>query len=249
MKAMIFAAGLGTRLQPLTNNTPKALVPIAGVTLLEHTINKLTQYGVDDIVVNVHHFSDQIIKFLQEKNNFGVNIRISDEREKLLNTGGAIKYTKPLLGDKQSFIIHNVDVFTNIDLESLYKEHCDDKGRLASLVVSKRDTNRYLLFNEDNELEGWINEKTAETKPYKNMDASKYQKFAFAGVQVVSPAIFDLMEDFGDEFSIIDFYLRLSQTQRIVAYTQDDLEMIDVGKIDVIEEAEKFILSTKKPTP
>src|SRR5664280_1226211 len=164
MKAMIFAAGLGTRLKPVTDNLPKALVPIAGKPLLEHVILKLKSAGFDEIIVNIHHFPDQIIDFLKANNNFSIRIEVSDERNLLLDTGGGIRRAAWFFDDEKPFLVHNVDILSNVDLKELYQQHLRSNS-LATLVVSKRDTFRYLLFNDDNRLCGWINEKTGETKP------------------------------------------------------------------------------------
>ena len=146
MKAMIFAAGLGTRLKPLTDSTPKALVAVAGKPLLEHVINKLKKAGFDEILINVHHFPDQIIDFVKEHHNFGIRIEFSDERHCLLDTGGGIRKASEFFNDGQPFLVHNVDILSNVDLEALYQFHLNEMP-LATLVVSERETSRYLLFD------------------------------------------------------------------------------------------------------
>jgi len=192
MKAMIFAAGLGTRLKPLTDSIPKALVLITGKPLLEHIILKLKNSGFDEIIVNVHHFPDQIINFLKEKNNFGIRIEVSDERELLLDTGGGIKKVESFFDDGKPFLVHNVDILSNIDLEVLYNNH-SQTNPLATLVVSHRNTFRYLIFDDELKLKGWINEKTGETKPIEFIYLEKYNKLAFSGIQVLSNEVFKLM--------------------------------------------------------
>lgn len=241
MKAMIFAAGLGTRLKPLTDDKPKALVEVGGKPLLEHTINKLKASGFDEIIINVHHFADQIVDFLKSKKNFEINIQISDEREKLLDTGGGIKKAEWFLNDGEPFLIHNVDIFSNLNLKELYAFHTQKTDVLSTLVVSQRDTFRYLLFDENQTLKGWINEKTGETKPTENLDASLYSKLAFSGIQVVSPKIFELMEKWEDKFSIIDFYLQNCSQNSVYSFVPKDYKMIDVGKIPALKEAEIFL--------
>ena len=240
MKAMIFAAGLGTRLKPLTDSIPKALVPIAGKPLLEHVILKLKTAGFDEIIVNVHHFPDQIIDFLKANNNFDIRIEVSDERDQLLDTGGGIRKAKHFFDDGQPFLVHNVDILSDIDLTELFQQHLVTDS-LATLVVSRRDTFRYLLFNDDQRLCGWINEKTGETKHIRFDDISGFNKLAFAGIQVLSPRVFELMETFDAKFPIMDFYLSNAQTQVIKGFIPTDLHMLDVGKLNVLDEAERFV--------
>ena len=206
MKAMIFAAGLGTRLKPITDNLPKALVPIAGKPLLEHVILKLKAAGFDEIIVNVHHFPDLIIDFLRVNNNFGIRIEVSDERDFLLDTGGGVRKTAWFFDDNQPFLVHNVDILSNVDLKVLYNQHLRTNP-MATLVVSERDTFRYLLFDDNLRLNGWINEKTGETKPVGISQPDLYKKLAFSGIQVLSPAVFELMKELKPKFSIMDFYL------------------------------------------
>jgi len=240
MKAMIFAAGLGTRLKPLTDTLPKALVPIAGKPLLEHIILKLKDAGFTEIIVNVHHFPDQIIDFLKANDNFGIRIEVSDERDYLLDTGGGIRKTTWFFDDGKPFLVHNVDILSNVDLTALYNQHLRTNS-LATLVVSKRDTFRYLLFNDDLRLNGWINEKTGETKPLGVSKPEMYTKLAFSGIQVLSPQIFDLMKGLESKFPIMDFYLNNAANQVINGFVPINYKMLDVGKLNVLDEAEKFI--------
>ncbi|MBN1462488.1 MAG: nucleotidyltransferase family protein, partial [Paludibacteraceae bacterium] len=180
MKAMLFAAGLGTRLKPLTDTMPKAMVPIAGKPLLEHVIKKLIAAGFNEIIINVHHFSEQIVSFLKANNNFGVRIELSDESDLLLETGGGIKKAAAFFDDGMPFLVHNVDILSDVDLCALYNSHVQQNA-MASLLVSKRATSRYLLFNAENNLQGWINEKTGETKsPLSDFNPALYSKYAFA---------------------------------------------------------------------
>jgi len=242
MKALIFAAGFGTRLKPLTDTMPKALVPIAGKPLLEHTLLKLISSGFNEIIVNVHHFPDMIIDFLKERNHFGVRIEVSDERDLLLDTGGGIRKAACFFDDGKPFLVHNVDILSNINLDDLYQTHLKTNS-LATLVASRRDTFRYLLFDEKNKLQGWINEKTGETKPKNFSDISNFQKLAFAGMQILSPAVFDEMENFPEKFSIMDFYLSNVSSGKISGYTPENFKILDVGKLDVLDEAERFVLT------
>ena len=244
MKALIFAAGLGTRLKPLTDTIPKALIPIAGIPLLEHVLLKLKAAGFNEIIVNVHHFPDQIIDFLKSKNNFDIRIEVSDERNLLLDTGGGIKNTAWFFDDGKPFLVHNVDILSNVDLNELYNEHIQSNS-LATLVVSKRDTFRYLLFNKDNRLCGWINEKTGETKPVKFDDISGFNKLAFAGIQMLSPLAFELMKNLELKFPVMDFYLSNVQNHNIKGFIPTNLQMLDVGKLDVLDKAEQFIKTSQ----
>ncbi len=244
MKALIFAAGLGTRLKPLTDTMHKALVPIDGKPLLEHVILKLKAAGFNQIIVNVHHFPDQIIDFLKSKNNFDLRIEVSDERDKLLDTGGGVKKAKWFFDDGKPFLVHNVDILSNIDLQSLYQQHLETSP-LATLVVSERDTFRYFLFDKEARLKGWINEKTGEVRPDHLANTQLFNKLAFSGIQVLSPEVFKLMDHFPDHFSIVDFYLRNAAQQKIKAYVPHALKMIDVGKLNVLTEAEQFVRNSE----
>ena len=244
MKALIFAAGLGTRLKPLTDTMPKALVPIDGKPLLEHVILKLKAAGFNQIIVNVHHFPDQIIEFLKSKNNFDLRIDISDERDKLLDTGGGVKKAKWFFDDGKPFLVHNVDILSNIDLQLLYQQYLETSP-LATLVVSERDTFRYFLFDKEARLKGWINEKTGEVRPENLTNTELFNKLAFSGIQVLSPEVFKLMDHFPDHFSIVDFYLRNAAQQKIKAYVPHALKMIDVGKLNVLTEAEQFVRNSE----
>src|SRR5690606_32019928 len=155
MKAMIFAAGMGTRLKPLTDTIPKALVPVGGKPLLQHIIEKLKRFGFNEIIINIHHFGQQIIDFVQENNSFDIRIEFSDEREQLLDTGGGIKKAAWFFDDNKPFLVHNVDILSNIDLQELYHFHLKN-NTIATLLCSIRQTSRYLLFDTDNHLRGWI---------------------------------------------------------------------------------------------
>lgn len=241
MKAMILAAGLGTRLKPLTDTLPKALLPINGKPILERLILKLKAAGFREIVINIHHLGDQIIDFLQANDNFGVKIKISDERNYLLDTGGAIKQAAKYLQGDKPFLVHNVDIISDVDLNALY-EHYLETTPLATLLVSKRDTSRYLLFNKENKLSAWRNHETGEIKSFfPDLDPVKYTEYAFGGIHVISPRIFDYMEEWTGKFSIINFYLSVCTKTNILAYPAKNITLIDVGKISSLERAEEWI--------
>lgn len=232
--AFIPAAGLGTRLYPLTKDTPKALVKISGKPLLEHLLLKLKAEGVGEIVINVHHFASQITDFLTDNKNFGLNIYISDEREKLLDTGGGLKKALSLFTNTAPILIHNVDIFSTLPIESILSYHKNNPS-LATLVVRKRNTSRYLLFDENNQLCGWENRKTNEIKLVRQH--SSYTQQAFSGLHIISNNIRSKISEQG-VFSIIDMYLRLAKTETITSYTDSLSEWFDVGKYSQIEEAE-----------
>lgn len=241
MKAMIFAAGLGTRLKPLTDTMPKALVPVGGKPLLQHTIEKLKLSGFDEIIINIHHFAEQIIDFIKFNNNFGIRIEFSDEREKLLDTGGGIKKASWFFDDGKPFLVHNVDILSNINLNEAYACHLKTHSP-ATLVCSRRQTSRYLLFDSDNHLKGWINEKTGEVKsPFPNFNPEVHQKLAFSGIHILQPSVFHYMENFSNKFSIIDFYLSICDKEHLACHIPKDLQLIDVGKPGSLQEAHNLL--------
>ena len=241
MKAMIFAAGTGSRLKPFTDHTPKALIPVAGKPMLEHVILKLKEAGFNEIVVNVHHLGDQIIDFLTLNNNFGLEIHISDERDYLLETGGGIKHAARFLQGDEPFLVHNVDIVSNVNLKELYNHHLQTNP-LATLLVSKRETSRNLLFNKENNLSGWRNKETGEIKSiYPHFDPSQYTEYAFNGIHVMSPQVFEWMEEWTGKFSIINFYLAVCAKAHIQAFQQEDLQILDIGKPDALQLAESFL--------
>lgn len=241
MKAMIFAAGMGRRLRPLTDNTPKALIPVGGKPMLEHIILKLKDAGFDELVVNIHHEGQQILDFLKANNNFGVHIDISDERDYLLDTGGGIKKAASLLNGKEPFLVHNVDIFSNVDLRKLYETHQKTQP-LSTLLVSERKTSRYLLFNKENKLCGWQNHETGEVKShYPDFDPEQYTEYAFGGIHVLSPQIFEWMDEWTGKFPIINFYLSICAHTVIQAYPSENLRLLDVGKPEALEKAEEWI--------
>ena len=233
---MIFAAGLGTRLKPLTDTMPKALVPVGGQPLLWHVIMKLKAAGYERIVVNVHHFAQQIIDYLDANHNFGLDIRISDEREKLLDTGGGIKKARPLFDRDEPLLVHNVDILSNVDLNAITYPG----SAAALLLVSPRVTKRYLLFDRSNCLVGWTNKETGELKsPYQTVRYS--QMLAFSGIHVIMPELLSMMDAWPNKFPIIDFYLHHCDEFDIRCVVRDNLRLLDVGKLDTLGEAEQFL--------
>lgn len=235
MKAMIFAAGLGTRLKPLTDTMPKALVPLGGKPLLQWQVEKLREAGIRDIVVNVHHFPDQIIDAIRAHEGWGCRIQVSDERDCLLETGGGLRKAKALLGTDEPVLTCNVDILSNIDLKALLAAY-DDSASL--LVVSDRQTQRYLCFDVQQMLCGWTNIATGELK------GQDGHQLAFSGMQILSPEALALLDTMPEErFSLIDFYLRTMQRVPFRAYVPSDYRMMDVGKINQLAEAEAFAAS------
>ena len=236
---MIFAAGLGTRLKPLTDTIPKALVPVGGQPLLWHVIMRLKEAGFERIVVNVHHFAQQIIDYLEDNDHFGMDIRISDEREQLLETGGGIKKALPLFDQESPILIHNVDILSNINLNEFYEK---GKDHDATLLVSHRTTKRYLLFDDAILLKGWTNIETGEVKsPYKELQLTNLNQLAFSGIHIIGPNLYSLFQEMPDRFGIMDFYLQWCAEHPIYGYCQEDLKLMDVGKLDTLHEAEQFL--------
>ena len=243
MKAMIFAAGLGTRLKPITDTIPKALVPVCGEPLLKHVITRLKDAGIDDIVINVHHFADQIVNYL-EQNDFGVKIAVSDESDRLLETGGGVLHARDLLLNPEGrFLVHNVDILSDLDISAFMEAW--RPGTLASLLVSPRKTQRYLLFDDDMRLVGWTNLSTGEVRsPYPGLDPLGYTMLAFSGIHQISDDVFGVMESegMGERFPIMDFYLKVCDRYPIYGIRPASIELIDVGKLDTLAVAEEFIL-------
>lgn len=238
---MIFAAGIGSRLKPLTDNMPKALIPVNGKPMLEHVILKLKAFGFDQIVINIHHLGEQIIDFLKANNNFGIQIFISDEKDYLLDTGGGLKKAQQFLQGDEPFLIHNADIISDIDLKKLYDSHLENNP-LATLLVSQRETSRYLLFDKSNKLCGWRNRETGEIKSfYPYFDPSHYQEYAFGGIHVLSPQIFDWLQEWTGRFSIINFYLSVCAKTNIRAYVAENLHLLDIGKPETLAQAEEWM--------
>jgi len=232
-KAMIFAAGLGTRLYPYTHNTPKALVKIQDKTLLEIAIMKFVDIGIIDIVVNVYHFADQVINYLAENHNFGAHIIISDERDKLLETGGGIKKARWFFDGTEPFFVYNVDVLSDINLGKM-KDFHQTHNAMVTLAIRKRESSRYLLFDEKSRLSGWENLKTGEKIVASDQPGLTRQ--AFSGIHIIDPEIFNLITESG-KFSIITSYLRLAKNYRIMGFNHDDSFWMDVGTPHKLQEA------------
>ena len=229
---MIFAAGLGTRLKPFTDKHPKALAEINGKTLLEHTIRYLQKFGIEDVVVNVHHFADQIEQAINDNSGYGSWVTISDEREEVLETGGGLKKAADHFTGDEPFVVINVDVLTNLDLGKMIEQHKDSEA-MATLAVMKRDSSRQLLFDEHMLLCGWTNTGTGEQKI--SREVLSMFPFAFSGVQVLSPAILDM--PFSGKFSMIDVYLHFAKTNIIKGFDHSGNIFIDVGKPESLEKA------------
>jgi NDP-sugar pyrophosphorylase family protein len=239
MKAMILAAGLGTRLKPFTDKHPKALAIVNGKTILQRNIEYLASFGIKEVIVNVHHFANQIVDLIKENNGFGSNITFSDETNEVLETGGGIKKAEWFFEkDDEPFVVMNVDVLTDMDLKKMILEH-QKNNLVATLAVTSRKTSRYFLFDEKNYLCGWENEKTGEKKISRNSE--KYFQKAFSGIHVISPKIFPLIRMRG-KFSMVDVYLELAKTSIITAFDHSNSKFIDVGKPESILKAEEMFL-------
>ncbi len=236
---MIFAAGLGSRLRPLTDNIPKALVEFNGEPLIAGVIKKLVAAGVTEIVVNLHHFANELRNYLT-KNNFGAIIHFSDESDSLLDTGGGLKKAAACFNDGKPFFAYNVDVLSNIDLVNLYNQHIENNA-IATLAVRNRKSSRFLLFNDDIQLSGWENILTNELRLISGVRENLHA-LAFSGIQVIDPGIFDLISENG-KFSIIDVYLRIANAARIKAYIHDEDYWFDLGTIKKLQEAGNYVNS------
>lgn len=240
MNALIFSAGLGTRLKPLTDTMPKALVPIAGKPLLQWQVEKLRDAGITDIVVNVHHFPDMIIDAVRANDGWGTHITISDERDCLLDTGGGLRKAGPLMGNGP-VLACNVDILSNIDIKALVAHY--EETSVSQLVVSERQTQRYLCFNGEDLLCGWINIATGEMKPssiHQSINPS-FRRLAFSGMQILNEDALSRLQQMEEtKFSLIPFYLDIMEEVPLHAYVPQNYRMMDVGKIDQITEAERF---------
>ncbi|MBO4812096.1 MAG: NTP transferase domain-containing protein [Prevotella sp.] len=244
-QAMILAAGMGTRLKPLTDTMPKALVPVGGRPLLDIVVDRLRLHGYQRFVVNVHHFAQQIIDHVAAS-DYAPMVSFSDETPQLLETGGALKKAQHLFDLDDPILIHNVDILDNVDYGWFARQHLPDED--AVLLVSRRKTKRYLLFDNAMRLMGWTNVETGEIKsPFEyvrrtglSQHGEPLNQFAFSGIHSFSPRLFPLMERFPERFPIIDFYLSVCHRSHIVGLMKDDLRLLDVGKLDTLAEAETF---------
>ena len=268
MRALIFAAGLGTRLKPITETIPKALVVVGGKPLLGHLIAKLKSAGFTEIVVNVHHFADKVIEYLHN-NDFGANISISLEESQPLETGGGIKHAAKFLDNGEPFLAHNVDILSNLNLQAFMEAHKDAATPpLATLLVSNRKTSRYFVFDNNNLLCGWVNmESGLFRSPYEQLkeefaahlaipavgapllqerideflESRSLKRYAFAGTHIISPAVFQLMQEWPERFPIVDFYLANASRYQIKGYIDHNLTLLDVGRPEHLPIAEEFL--------
>ena len=227
ISAMIFAAGLGTRLYPLTADKPKALVEYQGMPLLEHVLRKIIAAGIQHIVVNVHHFPDLIIQYMVDHPH-DAEIQISDERDYLRDTGGGLKFAAPLLADSENILLHNVDILSDIDLGQLMAYH-ESNEALATLAVRQRKTSRYFLFDEEMRLCGWRNSKTGEE--IISQQSAVYQELAFSGIHVMRRELLDLIPS-AEKQSITPIYVELSKTQRLKGFLHNEGSWKDMGKFE-----------------
>lgn len=241
MKAMILCAGLGTRLKPWTLEHPKALVPVGGIPMLKRVSQNLVSRGFDEIIVNVHHFADQIKDYVHESNIGKCMIKISDETDALLDTGGGILRAEPFLSiDNAPFLVHNVDILSNADLKFLFNSHVSS-GRDVTLLVSDRESSRKLIFEKDTlKLKAWMNMATDETRPAAIRVTAGDVMYAFSGIYVMSVSVFDEMRRLGmtGKFPIMDFFLASMHELKIGGIIQNDLDLIDIGKPETLKKAD-----------
>ncbi len=256
MQAMIFAAGMGTRLKPITDILPKALVPVSDKPLIQHVLDKMVAAGVKEVVVNVHHHAEQLKNFisLYDRAENSVTLRVSDESDALLETGGGIKRARQLFNGRESVLIHNCDILSNVNLTEFYSTS-NQSDAAATLLVSERRTQRYLLFNAQMRLVGWTNITTGEVKsPYAEIlqydgktsvdwQAMGIRLYAFSGIHCISPRTLNLMDEWPERFPIMDFYLKHCAEIVIRGTLCDNLRLLDVGKLDTLAEAEEFLNS------
>ncbi len=239
---MIFAAGLGTRLKPLTNNKPKALIEVNNITIIERIIKRFIEANICEIVINVHHFPEKILEFLHQNKNFGIDIVISDETDLLLETGGGLKKASWFFDDNKPFFVHNADVLTNLSLSQMLDFHVKNKS-LATLAVRNRKTSRYFLFDNESKLCGWQNTEKNEiihTRSYTSVN-----QLAFSGVQIISPEIFNYLNQKGP-FSITKSYIELSKSNIISAYQHDNDFWFDIGTLEKLNIANEFYKKLEK---
>ncbi|WP_213190078.1 nucleotidyltransferase family protein [Cloacibacterium caeni] len=234
-KALIFAAGKGTRLKPFTESHPKALALVNDVPLLERNIKYLQSFGVTEFVINVHHFGEQIVEFLEKNNHFGAKIDISDEKDELLETGGGLLFAQKYLENEENFLIMNADILTDLNIHELVKFH-ETHLPLATLAVSDRNSSRKLFFNSEMVLKGWMNKNSGETKMAEFNN--NFKELAFSGIHCINSSIFDKIKRRG-KFSIMEEYLDLMFENNILGF-QHEARLIDVGRPESVIEAEKY---------
>ena len=245
MKALIFAAGLGTRLKPYTDTMPKALVPVGGKPLLYHVAMKLKAAGFDELVINVHHFPDAIISYVHEEGDFGMKVSFSEERDYPRETGGGILHARKMLEDGP-FLVHNVDILSDLDIGWFLSQA--DPDAVSNILVSDRKTQRYLLFDDNMRMVGWTNVATGEVRtPFLGLDPGKCRRYAFSGVHLISDRIFTIFDEDGwdGKFSIIDFYVEECARTVIHGILPDSLRLMDVGKVETLKDAGTFISTIK----
>lgn len=235
MKALIFAAGKGTRLKPFTEHHPKALAKVNDIPLLERNITYLKNFGINDFVINIHHFGNQIVDFLNRNDNFGCKIEISDESKELLETGGGLIFARKFLDHGEDFLIMNADILTDMNITEFVEYHKKIKD-FATLAVSDRESSRKLLFNDEVILRGWLNVQTGEQRLAEFNKG--FKALAFSGIHCINPLIFEKIKRKG-KFSVMEEYLDLMQTEQIHGFVHNSI-LIDVGKPESIAEAEKY---------
>jgi NDP-sugar pyrophosphorylase family protein len=240
MKAMIFAAGLGTRMSPLTDNLPKALVPVSGKPLLEIVIRRLIFFGFREIIINVHYKADQIVDFLKKNNNFGIDIHISDESDLLLETGGGLQKAAPFFNDGKPFLVCNCDILSNINLDTLIAAHLQSEA-IATVAIRNRVTSRYFLFDESQHLCGWKNTKTEEIRMSRAVKTPN--AFAFSSFQILTPTFLQLLPTELKKHSIIDVYLKAAQSHIIKGFLHDNDTWADIGTPKHIADGEIVLKS------
>jgi len=241
MQAFILAAGLGTRLHPLTDTRPKALVEVQGTPLLKIAIDNIVRQGATRIVVNIHHFADAVESYLK-KHQWDADILISDERDMLLDTGGGLSKAAKLFSPDEPILIHNVDILSRLNFNAILKEHSDSMN-IATLVVSQRDTSRQLLFDQQHLLEGWQNTTTGETKWVHDTPIDCI-KLAFSGIAVVDPHLPQMLPKATTPFSIIPEYLNIAKKYRISYFEHSPKDWLDIGKPDTLQRAQSWTLNS-----
>jgi NDP-sugar pyrophosphorylase family protein len=239
LKALLFAAGMGTRLKSYTQDKPKALVSLAGKPLIQHAIEYLISFGITDITINVFHFAEQVISFISEHGSFGITIHVSDERNQLLDTGGGLKKAGIFIKGDEPIVIYNVDVISNLDLNAVLKYHQEQKA-LATLVVRSRETSRYLMFDRNLQLAGWKNFSNGDTIISRAKEFQEAEPLAFSGIHIIQPEILNLITEEG-KFPIMDLYLRLAKEHLIKAYIDQSNLWMDLGKPEQLLAAEELL--------